>query len=308
MASRSQLTPHQIDELIELNVQSFLEAFKADRLPLPRLLLQAAMRTPAQRITRTVLEYDASITHRGLSSASQWLLNTFLTDMYAVGDERVPRSGPLLIVSNHPGMTDAMALFASLPRQDVKIVGRSNPILRLLPGIQEHVIFVPENADGRISTLRAILRQLRAGHTVILFPAGEIEPDPALRPNAADTLADWSASFERLARHVPGLQIVPVAVGGVISQTALQNPITQLYTTPKQRDWVAATLMALFPRYRRVQVTVRYGQPIHAAVDTVGDDVRDQMRDLIAQTWQAASTANNNGDFSPHISRSHLVR
>lgn len=287
IAAHPELTPHQINKLIELNAQSFIEAFKAERLPLPRWLLQAVMHTPARRITRTVLEYDANIVHQGLSPASRWLLNTFQTDIQTIGGEHVPRRGPLLVVSNHPGMTDAMALFAALPRQDVKIVGRSNPILGLLPGVQQHIIFVPETPTERISTLRSILRELRSDHTVILFPAGEIEPDPALRPNAADALTGWSSSFELLAKYVPDLQILPVAVGGVISEAALQNPITQLYTTPKQRDWVAATLMVLFQHYRQVQVTVRYGQPIHASADAVGDAVRDQMRNLIAATWRA---------------------
>jgi hypothetical protein len=86
-----------------------------------------------------------------------------------------------------------------------------------------------------------------------------------------------------LARLVPDLTILPVAVSGVISRQALRHPLTRLYRTTKQREWVAATLQVMLPRYRDTRVVVRFGQPIHALRQPL-PAVIDQMRDLIQQS------------------------
>ena len=42
-------------------------------------------------------------------------MHLFSTTLSVCGVENVPRSGPLLVLANHPGMTDAIALMAALP-------------------------------------------------------------------------------------------------------------------------------------------------------------------------------------------------
>lgn len=115
------------------------------------------------------------------------------------------------------------------------------------------------------------------------FPGGQIEPDPALHPDAADSLKRWSDSIDLLARLVPELTVLPVAVSGVISPNALRSPLARLYRTDKQREWVAATLQVMLPRYRDTHVTVRFGQPIRQDSAPTAQ-VIDQMHTLIAQS------------------------
>jgi hypothetical protein len=287
-----ELAPSQqniTQQLIVANTRSFVEAFQVEHIPILRNMLETAMRIPARRITQTILEYDASVHHSNLHDASDWFLKAFNTQVHALYVERIPRAGPVLFVSNHPGMTDAMAIFATMPRYDVKAVAKINPILSVLQGIKRHIIFVESNLSARITTFRAIRHQLNAGGAVLLYPAGEIEPDPALHQNGADTLAHWSTSLALFVKHVPQLQIIPVTVGGVISQTALSNPLVKVYTTQARREWVAATLMVIVPAYRNVCVTVRYGTPVTAAATDVMDAVIGQMRDMMAETWQQSN-------------------
>jgi 1-acyl-sn-glycerol-3-phosphate acyltransferase len=194
-----------------------------------------------------------------------------------------PPTGPLLIVSNHPGMVDAMAIFAHTPRCDLRILAAERPVLRLLPNILPYLIFVPEESQRRLPVIRAATAHLREGGALLNFPAGQIEADPALHPDADRSLARWSDSVDMLARLVPDLTILPVAVSGVISRQALRHPLTRLYRTTKQREWVAATLQVMLPRYRDTRVVVRFGQHIHALRQPL-PAVIDQMRDLIQQS------------------------
>ena len=44
--------------------------------------------------------------------------------------QELPSEGPLLIVSNHPGAADILALAAALPRKDIKFVAQDRPMFR----------------------------------------------------------------------------------------------------------------------------------------------------------------------------------
>ncbi len=262
----------------EQNALDMTKAFKIDRL---HRVIRHLFSAPARRVTETVFQYDQRVGSDGLAASSIWLVQQFARSVQVIGTPP-PTQGPLLIVSNHPGMIDAMAIFAQVQRPDLRILAAERPILRLLPNILPYLIFVPDDPQRRLSAVRAAASHLRAGGSLLNFPGGHIEPDPALHPDAADCLQNWTDSLDLLARLVPGLTILPVAVSGVISPTALRHPLARLYRSPKQREWVAATLQVMLPRYRDTQVTVRFGQPVqHSPQPT--PLVIDQMRTLIEQ-------------------------
>jgi 1-acyl-sn-glycerol-3-phosphate acyltransferase len=260
------------------NALDMTKAFKLDAL---HGILGRVFAAPAQRVTETVFHYDRLVGREGLAASSVWLLEQFTRSVQVYG-ELPPTDGPLLIVSNHPGMVDAMAIFAQVQRADLRILAAERPILRLLPNILPYLIFVPDDPQRRLPAVRAAASHLRAGGALLNFPGGHIEPDPALHPDAADGLANWTDSIDLLARLVPGLSILPVAVSGVISRTALNHPLARLYRTAKQREWVAATLQVMRTRYRDTQVVVRFGTPIQS--NQPAPAVIDQMRALIHQS------------------------
>ncbi len=274
----------QLHELTRLNTLDMIEAFKLDLLPVPERMLQFILKRPAQDISQAALGYNAAIQQQGLQAASGWITSLFNETVVGHGVERIPKDGPLLVVSNHPGMTDALVIIESLPRNDVKILVQERPLLQLLKNMQEHFIVVTNDPRQRVRAIREAAAHLHGGGTVLLFPAGKIEPDPALRSSAADTLNDWSASVNWFARRVPHLQVLPVTVGGVISHRAAQNPITRLYRTPARKDWVAATLMVIMQRYRDTHVTLSYGHPLTASEDKpdILPEVQAQMQRLMA--------------------------
>jgi 1-acyl-sn-glycerol-3-phosphate acyltransferase len=264
-------------EAVALNALDMSRAFKIDLL---QPIIGRIFQSSAQRITTTVFHFDQLVGSEGLATSSAWLVGEFTRSVQIFG-EWPHTQGPLLIVSNHPGLVDAMTIFAHLQRADLRILAAERPILRLLPNISSYLIFVPENPQKRLTAVRRAAAHLREGGALLNFPGGQIEPDPALHANAADSLSQWSDSIDLLARLVPQLTIVPVAVSGVISQTALRHPLARLYRTSKQREWVAATLQVMFPRYRDTHVTLRIGQSIQHHANPVAETI-SQMRDLIA--------------------------
>ncbi len=268
-----------------LNARDMLGAF-LPRYPQAALPL---VRGPARDITRLVFQYERRVGESDLVQASRWLLPYFTSDVRAVNlpHPAIAPGQPLLLVSNHPGVMDAMALFAWLARPDIKVITAARPILTLLPNIARHLILLPDADERRIRVLRAALQHLDAGGALLNFPAGRIEPDPAFYATAPASLTDWSAAgIELFARQVPGLTILPVAVSGVLSLRALGSAPARLYREGRRRSWVAATLQVMFTRWRDSEVTLRFGAPLPARPG-VGAEALESMDILLRASLRA---------------------
>jgi putative hemolysin len=94
--------------------------------------------------------------------------------------ERVPRAGPLVIMSNHPfGALDGIAL-ASLVhqvRRDYLVL--TNAVLLRAPEIRDHVLPVsfdtaPEGLRTNVESRARARAHLASGGALIIFPAGEV--------------------------------------------------------------------------------------------------------------------------------------
>ena len=239
---------------------AFLPRYPEAALPL--------VRGPARDITRLVFQYERMVGETDLVQASQWLLPYFTRSVQPLNlpQPPLPPGQPLLVLGNHAGVMDAMALFAWLNRPDLKVITADRPILTLLPNIAQHLILLPDVGERRVSALRKALAHLRGGGALLNFPAGRIEPDPAWYDSAPESLADWSAEgIELFARQVPALTILPVAVSGVISARALRSAPALFYREGRRRSWVAATLQVMFSRWRDSEVTLRFGDPLTAS-------------------------------------------
>ena len=229
-----------------------------------RSLLRLLSSVPARRLARQIVTYDAVVGERGLPAGGEWALAQMAREVEVEGAERVPRGGPLLVVSNHPGLADAVALFSAMPRDDLRVIAAERPFLSALPNTSKAMITVPENSNGRSKAVRTAALHRRAGGAVITFPGGRIEPDPAVLPGAAEALGAWSGSVDLFARLVPGLTVVPAVVSGVISAAALRNPLAYLRRDPRDRRWLSATLQMLVPALRDVTTRVEFGPPLRA--------------------------------------------
>ncbi len=245
-------------------------------------ILETIARVPARRLARQVMIYDQIVGEAGLRAGGAWALEQMARSARVEGRENVPDEGPLLLVSNHPGLADAVALFAASPREDLRVVAAKRPLLECLPNTSRRLISVTGDPASRLGVVRAASRHLRSGGAVLTFPGGRIEPDPAILPGAIEALGYWSQSVNLFARLTPGLTVVPVVVSGVISSAALRNPIVHLRRRRRDQEWLAATLQMLVPALRNVSVQVEFGRPIPAGESSrVGDAVLDEARRLM---------------------------
>lgn len=93
--------------------------------------------------------------------------------------DAVPRTGPLLVVANHPhGAVDGLALLSSVHnvRRDVRVL--ATHMLARIPEMHDECFFVDpsggaESAARSRAGLRAAHLWLRGGGALIVFPSGD---------------------------------------------------------------------------------------------------------------------------------------
>jgi hypothetical protein len=276
--------PEQVNTLTRVCVDDLLFAFGLGKLRHARRPLELLFQIPARRLASQVAIYDRIVGDLGLRAGGAWALERMARRVEIEGQENVPTEGPLLLVANHPGLSDAVALFATIARTDLRVVAAERPFLNALPNTLPYLLTVNEKSPGRLGLVRSATRHLRNGGAVLTFPGGRIEPDPAVLPGAVRSLERWSSSAALFARLVPDLAIVPAIICGVLSTTAMRNPLTLLRHRNEDREWLAATLQIMTPGLYDVTVKVSFGRPIHAgdySEGRVGQVVLERARRMI---------------------------
>src|SRR5918995_724870 len=167
----------QIKTLTEVCIDDLLDALGLSTLRRSRRPLELLIRIPGRRLARQIATYDEIVGEFGLSAGGEWALERMTRRLKVEGRERVPREGSLLLVSNHPGLSDAVALFASIPRPDLRVVASEWPLLDVLPNTSRHLFTITERPARRLGAVRAAARHLRGSGALLNFPAGRMEPD-----------------------------------------------------------------------------------------------------------------------------------
>lgn len=130
---------------------------------------------------------------------------------------RIPRSGPLIVVSNHPyGGLDGIVLGALLQRvrPDVRLF--ANYLLRMIPEMHDVSIFVDpfggvEATSRNLRGTRAAIRWVRDGGVLGVFPAGEVSHLTLQRRTVTDP--PWSHTVARLVAAT-GAAVMPIFFHG----------------------------------------------------------------------------------------------
>lgn len=262
----------------------------------PGDLRQRIMRWLAEPFVRRfvddALAFDNVVGAHGWNAASKGWISRYVSGLDVIGEEHVPAEGPLLVVANHPGMTDFMAVCAAIPRNDVMIVAADQPMLRSLPHVAERIIFVSKEMNNRMLTMRQMMRHLRANKTLLIFPAGRGEPDPAVMPGAEESLLGWSESVALAASRSPQARVLPALVSGVLWKQALDWPVARQRKTLREVVRAAGALQLLWQiglGQRVVRTRVLFGKPIPGAELACLDSleammlrIRQSMAELLA--------------------------
>ena len=225
-----------------------------------------------------VVELDQNIYLEGCNKAAIKFMAHFITDVDVRGAENIPKHGPLLLMSNHPAAYDVIILAASIQRDDLKILGSDVQFFKQLPNIANVIIPVPYHIPSRLQTVRASINHLKNGGALLIFPRGNVEPDPAVSPGAEDSLNGWSASLELFLRKVPQTISVIAIASGILSKGWFKNPLIKLWKKYEQRQKVAeifqiATQLITGRKISSVPL-VTYSAPLTLA-DLGGEDAPD---------------------------------
>lgn len=254
--------------LTEINLDDALEALGLKRSTLLGRGLAAFLRPSARKFARQILAFDHEVAEFGLYRAASRFISLYVQHIEILGDGFIPRTGPVLVLANHPGLSDALALFTAIHRDDLRILAAERPFLEALPAIKKHLISVPVDESARLGVIRQAVQHLRSGGALLNFPAGRIEPDPAVLPGAWESLDTWSESIGVFVRAVPEATVLPLIVSGVLSPAALQHPLTRLRRSARERERLAATLWLLVKLHRPgqwpIKVTVHVLPPLEA--------------------------------------------
>jgi hypothetical protein len=186
-------------------------------------------RPPAHRMARLLIQLDQEIAKYGLRTAAENLLASFVQDFKSECLGCIPRDGPLLVVSNHPGAYDLLILVANLFREDLKIISSDFAFIRHLPSVAPHFITITDDPYRRMISFRTALRHLQDDKALLIFPRGEIELDPALSPDAADGIDRWSLSLDLFLRAVPQTCSVVAIVSGVFLSRWFNHPLLRIW-------------------------------------------------------------------------------
>lgn len=258
--------PDPLERLTQLNLDDLILSLGWEHSRLARWMGRRLFHWPARKFAQQVMGLDRDVAALGLQEGARRFLPLFSQGLRTSGVDQIPSGGPLLILSNHPGMADTLALFTAIPRPDLHIIGLDRPFLRQLPAISSRMIYIPTQEEDRLPAIRRVLGELQSGGAILTFPAGHIEPDPAVLPGAVESLADWSESIALFIRKVPEVNIVGAVVSHVLAPQATFHPLTRLRRQKKDRERLGASIQlvmrTLFPKMWPLTAEIRFTPPL----------------------------------------------
>ncbi len=210
---------------------------------------------------------------RGHGALARQLLDILEINIHATpGDlARVPVSGPVIAVANHPfGILDGMVLVDLLARirPDIRVL--TNRMLDELPELAPICYFVDpfDNPDSRAANGRALrqaITHVRAGGLLLVFPAGEVSHFDIRKRAICDPA--WNPIVVRLIRLTKA-KALPILIEG-----ANGLPFQMLGMVHPHLRTAALPVELLNKRGRAVEV--RIGSTIDAArIAAMPDDAQ----------------------------------
>lgn len=255
-----------LDILTQINLDDLVSSFGWEKYPPLASVLRFTFKKAARKFAGQMVDFDNAIGSAGIHEGSRQILQKhYARDVKVHCSENIPKNGPALFLSNHPGMADTLSLFVSINRPDLNIIAIHRPFLVSLVNLSRNLAYVSDDSAERMRAVRKVSAHLRKGGAALTFPAGEIEPDPTVYPGALDSLNKWTDSAGVFIRFARDTRIVPVLVSGVIWGKTAHHWLTRLKHTRIEREKLAAALQLLAMVTQNVRPTtvhVRFAKPI----------------------------------------------
>jgi glycerol-3-phosphate O-acyltransferase/dihydroxyacetone phosphate acyltransferase len=202
------------------------------------------------------------------------LVRLFYPERPVENPERLPASGPVIFVLNHPnGLLDPLVLAVTAGRP-VRFLAKStlfgNPLGRVamrafgcIPVYRaQDVQGMPDRGAANEATFARCRAALAAGDALALFPEGVSHSDPQLKPLKSGA-ARIALSAERERGGTLGLQVVPVGLA-YEAKTIFRSRVLLVVGEP-------------------IRVADRLGGDERAAADQLTEEVRAALDEVVLQ-------------------------
>ena len=192
--------------------------------------------------------------------------------------KRIPKTGPLIIVSNHPfGGLDGLILikYLSMVRSDVKVL--ANFLLQKIEPVSS--FFIAESSfDNSMEGINESMEHIQNKGVLCLFPAGDVSTYGTF-DSATDLV--WQLPVMKFVKkaHVP---VVPVHFQGTNSR--LFHLFAKIHPSLRQ---VRLPSELLSKRHKKIKI--RIGSPVQIEEQDKFSDVYQFSRFLRAKTYSMES-------------------
>ena len=229
---------------------------------------------PTSIFARYTAAVDQAVGKGGLPAGSQKMLDLLGVKMQVKGTFQIPSKGPTIILSNHPGAYDSIAIGSQVPRNDLKFIVSKTRFYQALPNIYPRLIDVSKDPHERMLVLRGAIDHLRQGGILLQFGSGLIEPDPAIHTIGDDVFKKWYQSIEIFLRKVPETVVVPTIASGVLLERFDSHPLTKLrrggLNKRRLAEFMQVIQQLVFPKSVKTHPHISFGKPF-----TLTDVIRE---------------------------------
>ena len=220
---------------------------------------------PTKIFARYLAAADEAVGVGGAPAGGQKVLDLLGVKPEVLGRSNVPVEGPTILLCNHPGAYDSMAIASQIPRIDLKAIVSLTRLYQTLPNIYPVLFCVPEDARGQMTVIKGAISHLKGGGSLLQFGSGLIEPDPAMHPLTDEIFKKWSPSLEIFLRKVPETRVVPTITSDVLLPRFMHHSLVRLRRDAMDKRRLAEFLQIiqqlLFPRTVKVKPMISFGKP-----------------------------------------------
>jgi 1-acyl-sn-glycerol-3-phosphate acyltransferase len=227
-----------LNALFMVVASGMLAGLFALKLSVPQIFLVVALLNAAVAI------YIDSLLPEFFLRFLAWILSRVMYRLTLSGHERIPESGPCVLVCNHVSFVDPLIIGGSIRRPTRFVMDHhiaATPVASLLFKHAKAIPIAPEREDKALmeKAFATIAEELRAGEVVCIFPEGKITKTGEL--NA------FKSGIERIVRETP-VPVVPMALSGLWGSVFSRKDGPALHKMPRRfRAHLRLTIGDLVP-------------------------------------------------------------
>ena len=278
--------------LLSVGLQGVLFVLNLPDTPFTRRMVFRLFPRLFTNVLDAAVEFDRLIGEQDVRAGCEYIALRCGTPPEVSGLANLPKEGPLLLASNHPGYFDSMVVVSQLPRSDVRVVVGGVPYFNEMPNAKEYLYYTDHTPQQSVRVLRDCVRHLRKGGCVMIFPTGLADPDPDYMDGAHERITQWSESLAVMMRQAADTSLVPVTVSGILAPKFMRHPIARLQAKPRIHQRVAE-FFQMYYQFRRAETPpfarprVSFGAPLTRPELEAAAGGKEIMPEVIAAAQQA---------------------